>query len=214
MRIQPVGQANVAHQDTRTLSGGSWQRHEGDMPWKRYQHYWTWNARWYRCNENIKFGFWAMYYYSDLTLSQSFQAVAALPLARSRVTASRRRQSPCTTRGNTTGQEWNPFRSSRVGLVEAILSFLFSRFYLKSLKRRLLDEYPIHIWQVSPQLSCDDTCHISTNVGVIALVSMKWPWNDLNKIDHHQSLITANLIIDCVCRIVDFHIIKTPVLGC
>ena len=41
-------------------------------------------------------------------------------------------------------------------------SFIYSPYFLESSKHWLPAEYPVHIWQLSPQLSCGDTCRLRT----------------------------------------------------
>ena len=54
----------------------------------------------------------------------------------------------------------NAFRITGVGVTKPIFSVpLFSTFPLLS-KQTLAIEYHVYIWQVSPQLSCGDTCQI------------------------------------------------------
>ena len=56
-------------------------------------------------------------------------------------------------------QQWNPCRSSGVGVTQLISVLLFSQFSGSS-KHWVPIDYHIHTWQVSPQLSCGDTCQI------------------------------------------------------
>ena len=63
-----------------------------------------------------------------------------------------------------TSQRWAPHNAQHLtwggGLVSQFLPFRYFLIFLSLSKHMLAVEYHVYIWQVSPQLSCSDTCQI------------------------------------------------------